>query len=93
MDETKAFAEKMKCIDLAGELGKVLGVNPVWEDEFVNYELGNGLIELSFDLKSGCWLIATDEDDYGMVRLPKEASDLMAGMSEAIEEESNDSMD
>lgn len=86
MDETmKAVAKQMKCFDLAGELGKVLGVNPVWKDEFVNYELGDGLIELSFDLKFGCWLIATDEDDYGTVRLPKEAPDLMAGMSETID--------
>lgn len=86
MNETKAVAEKMKCIDLAGQLGKVLGVTPVWEDEFVNYEeLGDGLIELSFDLKYGCWLIATSEDDYGLFRLPKEAPDLMAGMSEAID--------
>lgn len=86
MDETKAVAEKMKCFDLAGELGKVLGVNPVWEDNCVNYEeLADGLIELSFDLKYGCWLIATSEDDYGLFRLPKEAPDLMAGMSEAID--------
>lgn len=91
MDETKkTIAKKMKCFDLAGQLGKVLGVTPIWEDNCVNYELGDGLIELSFDLKYGCWLIATSEDDYGLFRLPKEAPDLMAGMSEAIEEENND---
>lgn len=93
MDETKeAIAEKMKCFDLAGELGKVLGVNPVWTDKCVVYELADDLIELSFDLDNGCWTIATDEGagDYGMVRLPAEALDLMAGMSETIEEESND---
>lgn len=93
MGETKkAIAEKMKCMNLAQELGKVLGVNPVWEDEYVTYELADDLIELSFDLDNGCWTIATDEGagDYGIVRLPKEAPDLMAGMSEAIEEESND---
>ena len=74
----------MKCADLAAHLGHILGVNPVWEDEFVNYELADDLIELSFDLDNGCWTIATDEGagDYGMVRLPKEAPELMAGMSE-----------
>lgn len=90
MDETKeAIAEKMKCFDLAGELGKVLGVNPVWEDERVTYGLADDLIELSFDLDNGCWTIATDEGagDYGIVRLPKEAPELMAGMSETIEGE------
>lgn len=85
MDETKAIAEKMKCIDLAGQLGKVLGVNPVWEDEYVTYGLGDDLIELSFDLDNGCWTIATDEGDYGIVRLPVEAPDLMARMSETID--------
>lgn len=87
MDETKkAIVEQIKCVNLAEELGKILGVNPVWEDEFVNYEeLGDGLIELSFDLDNGCWMIATSEDDYGLFRLPKEAPDLMAGMSEAID--------
>lgn len=86
MNKTKAIVEQIKCVNLAEQLGKVLGVNPVWEDEFVNYEeLGDGFIELSFDLKYGCWLIATSEDDYGLFRLPKEAPDLMAGMSEAID--------
>lgn len=86
MDETeKAIADQMKCMDLAGQLGKVLGVNPVREDGYVTYGLGDDLIELSFDLDNGCWLIATSEDDYGLFRLPKEAPDLMAGMSEAID--------
>lgn len=95
MDETKVIAEKMKCMNLAQELGKVLGVNPVWEDEYVTYGLADDLIELSFDLDNGCWTIATDEGagDYGIVRLPAEAPDLMAGMSETIEEESNDKVD
>lgn len=88
MNETKkAIAKKMKCMNLAGELGKALGVNPVLEDEYVTYGLADDLIELSFNLDNGCWTIATDEGagDYGMVRLPKEALDLMAGMSEAID--------
>lgn len=88
MDETmKAVAKQMKCFDLAEQLGKALGVNPVWEDEYVTYGLSDDLIELSFDLKSGCWTIATDEGagDYGIVRLPAEAPDLMAGMSETID--------
>lgn len=85
MDKTKAIAEKMKCMDLAGQLGKALGVNPIWEDEYVTYGLGEDLIELSFDLRYGSWIIATDDDDYGLFRLPKEAPDLMAGMSETID--------
>lgn len=85
MDETKEIVEKMKCMDLAEELGQILGVNPVWEDEYVTYGLGDDLIELSFDLDNGCWMIATDEDDYGLFRLPKEATELMAGMSETID--------
>lgn len=93
MDETKVIAEKMKCMNLAAQLGLILGVNPVWEDEYVTYGLGDDLIELSFDLDNGCWTIATDEGDYGHIHLPKEAPDLMAGMSETIEEESNDKVD
>lgn len=85
----------MKCADLAAHLGKIVGVNPVWEDEYVTYGLADDLIELSFDLDNGCWAIATDAGagDYGLVRLPKEAIALMAGMSETIEEESNDKVD
>ena len=93
MGETKDVVNKMVCVNLADELGQVLGVNPVWEDEYVTYGLGDDLIELSFNLDNGCWAIATDDGDYGIVRLPKEAPDLMAGMSETIEEESNDKVD
>lgn len=93
MDETKAIAEKMKCMNLAGELGKVLGVNPVWKSDHVTYmiysdELDDDCVGLSFDLNDGSWVIAAEA--YGFINLPKEAPDLMAGMSEAIEEESND---
>lgn len=83
MDETKAIVEKMKCIDLAGQLGKVLGVNPVWEDNCVNYELAANYVDLWFDLENGCWLFTIE--DYGFINLPKEAPDLMAGMSETID--------
>lgn len=90
MDETKAIAEKMKCMDLAQELGKVLGVNPVWIDKYVTYRSGldDDYIELSFDLENGRWVIATG--DHWLINLPKEAPDLMAGMSESIEETEGD---
>lgn len=86
MDETKAIAEKMKCMDLAERLGLTLGVNPVWIDKYVIYRVGldDDYIELSFDLETGRWGIATG--DHGFINLPKEAPDLMAGMSETIEE-------
>lgn len=73
----------MKLMNLSGELGLILGVNPVWEDENVVYGLGDDLIELSFGLDDGCWAIATDAGagDYGLVRLPKEAIKLMSEMS------------
>lgn len=79
----------MKVADLAAQLGRILGMNPVWEDEYVVYGLGDDLIELSFGLDDGCWAIATDAGagDYGMVRLPKEAIALMAGMSELVKGE------
>lgn len=84
MNETeKAIAEKMKCVNLAGKLGKLLGVNPVWKDNCVNYELAANYVDLWFDLENGCWLFTIE--DYGFINLPKEAPDLMAGMSEAIE--------
>lgn len=88
MDKTKAIVEQIECIDLAEELGELLGVNPVWEDNSVNYKLDANYATLWFDLESGCWGIFTDV--CGVVRLPKEAPDLMARMSETIEEESND---
>lgn len=103
MDETKAIAEKMKCMDLAEELGKLLGVNPVWESDHVTYmiysdELDDDCVGLSFDLNDGSWVIAAES--YGCIRLPAEAPDLMAGMSETIEGtedelggKNNDSMD
>ena len=87
MGETKDVVNKMVCFDLAEELGELLGVNPVWDDEYVVYGLGDDLIELSFDLDNGGWTIATDEGagDYGIVRLPNKAPELMAEMSEIIE--------
>lgn len=84
----------MKCADLAARLGKILGVNPVWEDEYVIYrdgsddDYGDDLIELSFGLENGCWGITTG--DYGFINMPKEAPALMAEMSEMIKEENND---
>lgn len=88
MDETKAIAEKMKCFDLAEELGKALGMNPVWKSDHVTYmiysdELDDDCIGLSFDLDDGSWVIAAEA--YGFIKLPKEATELMAGMSETID--------
>lgn len=91
MGKTKVIVETMRCVNLAGELGKVLGVNPVWEDKYVVYgldddyedELDDDYIQLAFDLENGRWVIVTD--DY-FIDLPKDAPDLMAGMSETIEE-------
>lgn len=86
MDETKeAIAEKMKCFDLAGQLGQVLEVNPVWKDKYVIYKIGldDCYIKLCFDLDDGRWLISGSH--YAVLNLPKEAPDLMAGMSEAID--------
>lgn len=35
MGETKEIVEKMVCVNLAEELGKVLGVDPVWKSDHV----------------------------------------------------------
>lgn len=94
MDETeKAIAKQMKCFDLAGKLGKLLGVNPVWKDKYVIYRIGldDAYIKLCFDLDNGRWLIAGSH--YAVLNLPADAPDLMAGMSETIEEESDDEVD
>lgn len=94
MDETKkAIAKKMKCMDLAGELGKVLRVNPVWKDNYVIYgsglddedELDNNCVGLWLDLEDVRWGFTTG--NHGFIYLPKEAPDLMARMSETIEGE------
>lgn len=83
----------MKCANLAVQLGHILGVNPVWKDKYVIYRTGldDAYIKLCFDLDNGRWLIAGSH--YAVLNLPKEAPDLMAGMSETIEEVSDDTMD
>lgn len=86
MNETEmAIADRMRRMDLAQELGKVLRVNPVRKGKFVIYELADDFIKLSFNLKTGRWWIITGSN-YGIINLPKEAPDLMAAMSETIEE-------
>lgn len=97
MGETKEIVEKMVCVNLAEELGKVLGVNPVWKSDHVTYMIysdeldDDDCVGLSFDLNDGSWVIAAES--YGCIHLPAEAPDLMAGMSETIEEESDDEVD
>ena len=93
MDETKAIAEKMKCFDLAGELGQVLGVNPVWKSDHVTYmiysdELDDDCVGLTFDLNDGSWIIAAEA--YGCIHLPAEAPYLMEEMSELVKGEEDE---
>ena len=85
MGETKDVVNKMVCVNLAEELGELLGVNPVWKSDHVTYmiysdELDDDCVGLSFCLNDGSWIIAAEA--YGCIHLPKEALDLMAGMSE-----------
>lgn len=81
MDETKVIAEKMKVIDLAEQLGLILGVNPVWKGGYVIFD--NDPVAMVLAIDTGCWKIATG--DFGVLNLPKEAAELMADMSEIIE--------
>ena len=81
MDETKAIAEKMKVIDLAEQLGLILGVKPVWKGGYVIFD--NNPVAMVLAIDTGCWKIATG--DFGVLNLPKKAAELMADMSEIIE--------
>lgn len=75
----------MKCMDLSGQLSLILGVNPVWKDDYVIYRdgLDDDYTELSFDLDNGRWQITTG--DCGVLYLPKKAPELMAEMSKIME--------
>lgn len=90
MGETKEIVNKMVCVNLAEELGQILGINPVWKSDHVTYmiysdELDDDCVGLSFDLNDGSWIIAAEY--YWCIHLPAEAPDLMAGMSESVGEE------
>ena len=76
----------MKVADLAAQLGRILGMNPVWKDNYVIYKTGldDDYIQLTFDLENCRWGIATS--DY-FINLPKEAPDLIAGMSKLVKGE------
>ena len=78
MDETKAIAEKIRLMDLAQKLGLILGVNPVWKGGYVIFD--NDPVAMVLAIDTGCWKIATG--DFGVLNLPQEAPELMAGMSE-----------
>ncbi len=70
----------MKLMDLSGELGLVLRMNPVWKKECVIY--GGNLDDpyiMCFSLDNGRWKIVTDA--YRVLNLPQEALELMAKMS------------
>lgn len=100
MDEIKkAIAEQIKCVNLAEELGKVLGVNPVWKKEYVIYggNLDDAYI-MCLSLDNGRWEILTGIER--VLNLSQEAIALMAEMSELVNgkeddlgEKHNDEMD
>lgn len=75
----------MKLMDLSGELGLVLRMNPVWKKECVIY--GGNLDDpyiMCFSLDNGRWKIVTDA--YRVLNLPGEAPELMGKMSKLCEE-------
>lgn len=70
----------MKLMDLSGELGLVLGKNPVWKKEYVIY--GGNLDDpyiICFNSHNGRWEIVTET--YRVLNLPQEALELMGKMS------------
>ena len=76
----------MKLMDLSGELGLVLRMNPVWKKECVIY--GGNLDDpyiMCFSLDNGRWKIVTDT--YRVLNLPQEAIELMRKMSKIGKEE------
>ena len=76
----------MKLMDLSGELGLVLRMNPVWKKEYAIY--GGNLYDgytMCFNSNNGRWEIATES--YGLLNLPQEALELMAEMSKLGKEE------
>lgn len=78
-------ANLMKLLVLSGKLGVVLGANPVWGNECVDFKEDDGCKVLSFDLDLGWWLVTTGTD-YTGIYLPKKAPELMARMSELVKE-------
>lgn len=68
----------MKLMDLSGELGLVLGMNPVWKKEYVTY--GGNLDDpyiMCFNSDNGRWEIVTET----VLNLPLPAIALMGKMS------------
>lgn len=79
----------MKLMDLSGELGLVLWMNPVWKKECVIY--GGNLDDpyiMCFSLDNGGWKIVTDA--YRVLNLSQEAIALMSEMSMIIEGDKDD---
>lgn len=77
--------ELMKIMDLSGELGLVLRMNPVWKKECVIY--GGNLDDpyiMCFSLGNGRWKIVTDA--YEVLNLPQEAIEMMGEISKLWEE-------
>lgn len=73
----------MKLMDLSGELGLVLRMNPVWKKECVIY--GGNLDDpyiMCLSLDNGRWEILTGIER--VLNLSQEAIALMAGMSELV---------
>lgn len=71
----------MKLMNLSGELGLVLRMNPVWKKECAIY--GGNLDDpyiMCFSWDNGRWKIVTDA--YRVLNLPQEAIVLMSEMSE-----------
>lgn len=84
MDETKAIAEKIRLMDLAQKLGRILGMNPVWKKEYVIY--GGNLDDpyiMCLSLDNGRWEILTDTGR--VLNLSQGAIALMGKMSELAE--------
>ena len=73
-------ADLMKIMDLSGQLGLVLMMNPVWKKECVIY--GGNLDDpyiMCLSLDNGRWKIVTE--NFGVLNLPQEAIELMSKMS------------
>lgn len=79
----------MKCMDLAAQLGRILGMNPVWKDDCVIY--GGNLHDpyiMLMRLDDGRWEAITRIG--GVLNLPQEAIVLMGKMSMIVEGDKDD---